>query len=71
MPHGGIKKFDEKKGYGFIRPDGGGEDIFFHCTALHEDDDIAPGKRVIFEIDRDTEAGKTRAVTVDLVDALL
>jgi cold shock protein len=71
MPHGRIKKFDEKKGYGFIRPDSGGDDVFFHYTALHEDDDIAPGKRVTFEIDPDAKAGKTKAVTVDLVDALL
>jgi CspA family cold shock protein len=71
MPNGRIKKFNEKKGYGFIRPDDCGDNVFFHFTALHEDDDIAAGKRVTFEIDPDAKVGKTKAVTVDLVDALL
>lgn len=32
--NGSIKWFDASKGYGFIIPDGGGEDVLLHVTAL-------------------------------------
>ncbi|MEP9398299.1 cold-shock protein [Mesorhizobium sp. KR2-14] len=34
---GAIKWFDVAKGYGFIRPDGGGADILLHVTCLRRD----------------------------------
>jgi CspA family cold shock protein len=41
MPIGKIKMFNGKKGFGFIKPDGGGNDIFLHESALREGDEIA------------------------------
>lgn len=42
MATGKIKWFDRGTGYGFIRPDEAGKDVFFHQSAIRE-----PGKRVL------------------------
>jgi cold shock protein len=34
MPKGIVKWFNTEKGYGFIRPEDGGKDIFVHITAV-------------------------------------
>src|SRR5919202_6377577 len=34
MPQGTVKWFDEGKGYGFIAPEDGGEDVFVHHTRM-------------------------------------
>jgi CspA family cold shock protein len=66
MPTGKIKKFNEDKGYGFIAPDGGGTDVFFHVSALREGDEVHEGTAVSFEMGVDPKSGKSRAVSVDL-----
>jgi CspA family cold shock protein len=66
MPTGKIKMFNETKGFGFIRPDGGGDDVFFHVSALKDGDEITEGKAVNFEIGTDPKSGKTKAISVDL-----
>jgi cold shock protein len=67
MPIGKIKMFNEEKGFGFIKPDDGGNDVFFHVTALREDDEITVGKVVTFEVGADAKTGKSKAISVDLV----
>ena len=47
---GRIKAFDEAKGFGWITPDKGSDDIFFHITALREYG-IEIGDHIRFEID--------------------
>jgi CspA family cold shock protein len=67
MPTGKIKMFNEDKGFGFIKPDDGSGDVFFHVSALREGDEIAKDKPVSFEVGVDKKSGKTKAVSVDLV----
>jgi CspA family cold shock protein len=66
MPTGKIKMFNEDKGFGFIIPDDGSVDVFFHVSALREGDEITQGKVVTFEMGVDPKSGKTKAVSVDL-----
>ena len=62
MPIGTVKFFNEQKGYGFIAPEGGGQDAFVHITAveragmrtLHEN------QRVSYELQEDNR-GKLKA----------
>jgi CspA family cold shock protein len=66
-PENGPQMFNEEKGYGFIVPDDGGADIFFHVSALREGDEITEGKAVSFETGPDPKSGKIKAISVDLV----
>ena len=66
MPTGKVKMFNEQRGFGFIRPDDGDADIFFHVSALREGDEITEGRAVSFETGPDPNTGKIKATSVDL-----
>jgi cold shock protein len=36
VPSGTVKSFDAAKGYGFIMPDGGGEDMYVHISVVEK-----------------------------------
>ena len=67
MPTGKVKMFNEDRGFGFITPDDGSADIFFHVSDLREGDEITKGAAVTFEVGTDPNTGKTKAVSVDLL----
>jgi len=52
MATGTVKWFNESKGYGFIVPEEGGDDVFVHTTAIEEDGQnvLLEGQLVDFEI---------------------
>lgn len=54
MATGTVKWFNDAKGFGFIVPDDGGEDVFCHHTAVIAEGfrTLAEGQRVEFEIKR-------------------
>ena len=52
MAQGTIKWFSDQKGYGFITPEGGKQDIFVHFSALQGEGfkTLAEGQRVSFDV---------------------
>ena len=73
---GTVKWFDEKKGYGFIRPEGAVEgnargDVFVHAVQLRksgiEDTELEPGDLVEFEMKPSHNGKGPQAINVKLV----
>ena len=52
MPTGTVKWFSNEKGYGFITPDEGGEDLFVHFSAIAGSGfkTLDEGAKVSFEV---------------------
>lgn len=52
MATGTVKWFNDAKGYGFITPDGGGEDLFAHFSAINSEGfrTLREAQRVDFEV---------------------
>ena len=62
---GSVVTYFEEKGFGFLRPDNGGRDVFFHISRLSEGQstDLTPGAKVLFELGMD-RTGKMAASSV-------
>jgi len=52
MATGTVKWFNDAKGFGFIKPDDGGEDLFAHFTAIKGQGfkTLKEGQKVSFEV---------------------
>ncbi len=51
---GTVKWFNDSKGFGFITPSNGGEDVFVHFSAIQADGfkSLAEGQKVEYEVVR-------------------
>jgi cold shock protein len=60
---GVVKWYDEGKHYGFITPDEGGKDLFFHRTDLETlEQSIENGTRVEYEVGQGPKGAQAKAI---------
>jgi CspA family cold shock protein len=72
LASGQIKRLVRDRGFGFIRPEGASEDIFFHSSAMQGGavfDDLNEGQNVEFDKESDPrDSRRSRAVNIRLVN---
>ena len=68
MSTGTVKWFNSTKGFGFIQPDAGGEDVFVHISAVERAGlrELREGQAVSFDLERDSRSGKAAAANLRL-----
>merc|ERR1711862_622828 len=66
---GTIKKFFEEKGFGFITPDDGSEDIFCHVKECPDLDGCGPGDAVAYDTKWDDRKNKSSATNLTATGA--
>ncbi|AXS41949.1 cold-shock protein [Breoghania sp. L-A4] len=67
MENGNVKWFDKSKGFGFIQPDNGGQDVFVHISAVEKAGlpSLSEGQVVFYE--RENCDGRLTAQDLALV----
>jgi CspA family cold shock protein len=60
---GTVKWFNAQKGFGFIQPEGGGQDVFVHISAVERAGmkGLVEGQKISYEIEVDRRKGKSSA----------
>ncbi|MBM3604685.1 MAG: cold-shock protein [Alphaproteobacteria bacterium] len=63
MATGTVKWFNSTKGFGFIQPDDGGQDVFVHISAVQRSGlaELVDGQKVSYDLERDKRSGKMSA----------
>jgi cold shock protein len=63
MATGTVKWFNATKGFGFIKPDAGGTDVFVHISAAERAGmrDLNEGQKIAYEVVADRRTGKSSA----------
>ena len=65
MPTGTVKWFNDAKGFGFITPDGGGEDLCAHFSAINMQGfkSLKEGQKVSFEVTQGPKGKQASNIT--------
>lgn len=63
MAIGTVKFFNRDKGFGFITPENGGQDVFVHVSAVYGGT-LRDGVKVSYEVGEDRRTGKSKAENV-------
>ena len=65
MAQGIVKWFNNEKGFGFITPESGGNDVFVHHTAIEGSGykSLSEGERVSFEVTKGPKGDQASNVT--------
>jgi CspA family cold shock protein len=63
---GTVKFFNAERGYGFIKPDDGGRDVFVHVTAVERAGlkSLSEGQRISFDVEPDKKGTGPKAVNL-------
>jgi len=63
---GTVKFFNGERGYGFIKPDDGGHDVFVHITAVERAGlkSLIEGQRINFDVEPDKKGKGPKAVNL-------
>lgn len=63
---GTIKWFNDQKGFGFIQPNNGGDDIFVHISAVEKAGwrTLKEGQSISFDVQNDPKSGKKSAANL-------
>jgi CspA family cold shock protein len=63
MNKGTVKWFNNQKGFGFIQPESGGNDVFVHISAVERAgmSTLNEGQKVSFDVVADRRSGKSAA----------
>ncbi len=64
MAKGVVTTFDHRKGFGFIKPEDGGADIYVHVSAVERSGlaRVSAGDRLVYELQKDTAQDRMMAV---------
>ncbi len=69
MIQGKVKWFNSQKGFGFIQPDDGSQDVFVHISAVERAgmSNLNEGQKLSFEVVQNRKTGKSAAENLQAI----